>query len=95
MSKVVLSGHILVPDADLGEILAELPRHIRLTRQEAGCIVFDVIRNSDNPARFDVYEEFSSDDAFRLHQRRVSGSHWGRISSNLERHYTIEGLQHP
>ncbi|WP_404819203.1 putative quinol monooxygenase, partial [Vibrio tritonius] len=32
--------------------------HKALTRAEAGCLVFEVTQNPDNPLRFDVYEEF-------------------------------------
>lgn len=42
MSKVVLEGHILVPDADLAPVIAARETHIMHTRQEKGCLVFNV-----------------------------------------------------
>ncbi|WP_171810326.1 putative quinol monooxygenase [Marinomonas posidonica] len=47
--------------------MAELSNHIALTQQEAGCISFKVTRNSDNPLRFDMYEEFNGQTAFEKH----------------------------
>lgn len=92
MSKVILSGYILVPDADLAVVEAELPRHIENTRQESGCLVFEVVRDEANPNRFEVYEEFTDQRAFEHHQQRVGRSRWGQVTSNVARHYQIEGL---
>ncbi|WP_137168985.1 putative quinol monooxygenase [Marinomonas sp. FW-1] len=89
MSKVTLSGHIEVPTEDLDAVLAELPNHIALTHQEAGCIAFTVTQDSDNPQRFDVYEEFTDKVAFEKHQTRVKASHWGQVTKNVERFYTV------
>jgi len=89
MSKIILSGHIEVPAQDLDAVLAELPNHIVLTHQEAGCITFSVTRDSDNPQRFSVYEEFTDKTAFEKHQARVKTSHWGKVTKNVARFYTV------
>lgn len=89
MSKVVLSGFIIVPKQDLKTIKAELAQHIRLTRQEAGCIVFNVIQNEELSTRFDVYEEFVDQQAFEHHQKRVKQSNWGKLTKDVQRHYQI------
>ena len=89
MPKVTLSGHIEVPANDLEAVLAELPNHIALTYQEAGCLVFTVTRDAGNPQRFDVYEEFTDQAAFDKHQARVKASHWGVVTQNVKRFYTV------
>ena len=86
---VTVVGYILVPDTDLFAIEEELPNHIRLTRNEEGCRVFQVSQDADNANRFNVYEEFSTRSSFELHQRRVQSSKWGRVSKYVERHYQI------
>lgn len=91
MSQIILSGHIEVPMEDLDAVLAELPNHITLTQQETGCITFTVTRDSNNPQRFDVYEEFTDQAAFEKHQARVKASHWGNVTRNVERFYTVTG----
>ncbi|ETI60743.1 putative quinol monooxygenase [Marinomonas profundimaris] len=91
MSQVILSGHIEVPMEDLYAVLAELPNHITLTQQEAGCITFTVTRDSNNPQRFDVYEEFIDKTAFEKHQARVKASHWGNVTKKVARFYTVTG----
>ena len=59
MAKVMLRGYMEVPGSDLAAVTRELPTHIRLTREEEGCVVFDVVKDPGIPNRFNVYEEFS------------------------------------
>ncbi len=87
MSKVILEGYVLVSDSDLSAVKNELANHIQLTRKEEGCLVFEVSQDNKNMNRFNVYEEFASKDAFKLHQQRLSGTEWGKVSSRLEKHY--------
>ncbi|AYQ55777.1 antibiotic biosynthesis monooxygenase [Bathymodiolus thermophilus thioautotrophic gill symbiont] len=91
MLKVVLKGYILASDSDLAIVKKELENHIQLTRQEEGCLVFEVSQDNKNINQFNVYEEFVSKDAFKLHQQRLSGTEWGRVSSRLEKHYKTNG----
>ena len=91
--KIRLRGYITVPDADLNAVRAALPEHIRRTRDEAGCLCFDVTTDPSDPHRFDVYEEFVDRLAFERHQTRVRNSEWGRISANVSRHYEIDEFE--
>lgn len=88
MPKVILKGFIIVPEPDLDAVKAELINHKRLTMAEPGCLVFEVVQCTTNPNRFDVYEEFIDRDSFERHQARVKSSAWGKVSANIERHYT-------
>lgn len=88
-SKVTLKGYIIVPMEELELVKVVLIEHEILTRKEPGCIVFDVIQNRTDPARFDVYEEFVDAAAFDSHQQRVSASRWGEVTINVERHYEL------
>ena len=89
MPKVILQGEILVPKNDLPSVLAELPRHIERTRKEQGCLVFEVTQSAEISGVFNVYEEFIDRDAFERHQARVKASHWGKITTSVERRYKI------
>lgn len=89
MTKVTLKGFILVPERDLDVVKNELLTHRELTLLEPGCITFSVTQNSDNPLRFDVYEEFIDRASFDAHQQRVKASHWGRVTVNVERFYQV------
>ena len=89
MSKVKLKGYVIASDEHLPGIEAELPKHIELTRQEQGCLVFQASQDPKNKNRFDVYEEFSDRESFEAHQDRAKASRWGIVSANLEKHYHI------
>ena len=92
MSKVIMEGYVLVADSDLSAVKKELPNHIHLTRQEEGCLVFKVSQDIESKNRFNVYEEFISKDAFKLHQQRASDSEWGKLSKRLEKYYTTNDI---
>lgn len=92
MSKVILDGYILVPDEDLVAVQRELPIHCELTKQEEGCLVFDVAFDAENPNRINIYEEFRDKDAFAFHNQRTVGSDWKKAARNVEPHININGL---
>jgi quinol monooxygenase YgiN len=89
MSTLILKGHIVVSDTDLAKVVAELPTHIELTRDEDGCLCFEVTQSSDTPNIFYVYEEFTDRVAFDSHQQRVKSSAWGKAAANVQRHYQV------
>ncbi|EAS64929.1 antibiotic biosynthesis monooxygenase [Photobacterium angustum] len=89
MGKVILKGFIVVPEEELNLVSKALEKHVELTKQESGCLVFNVYQRSHFPCYFDVYEEFSNITAFEHHQRRVKASEWGKVTLNVERHYEV------
>ena len=92
MSKVILEGYVIASDSELSAVKNELANHIQLTRQEEGCLVFEVTQDHKNANRFNVYEEFVSQEAFNVHQLRLSNTEWGKVSSRLEKHYKTNGI---
>ncbi|HHQ4912041.1 putative quinol monooxygenase [Aeromonas veronii] len=86
---MILKGFIVVPQAELTAVINELDNHIRLTRLEDGCLIFEVTQNEENQYRFEVYEEFKDQTAFDSHQLRVKSSKWGKVSVNVERYYEV------
>ncbi len=93
MSKIVLSGHILVPEAEISEVRDALNLHQELTRKEIGCLIFNVEEDPDMVGKFNVYEEFVDRQAFENHQQRVKDSAWGEVSRNFQRFYTVEEVR--
>lgn len=86
---VILTGYLDVADADIASVEKHLPIHIRLSRAECGCISFDVRKDPQNPNRYLVDEEFTTQAAFAAHQARVKASEWGRATAHLKRQYKI------
>jgi nucleoside-diphosphate-sugar epimerase/quinol monooxygenase YgiN len=86
---VLLAGYMRVPDADIEEVKAALPEHIKRTRAEIGCQRFDVWQDDVDGRNFHVIERFASKDAFNSHQERLQKSHWAEVTKNAIRHYDI------
>ncbi|PKH55402.1 antibiotic biosynthesis monooxygenase [Shewanella sp. Choline-02u-19] len=89
MAKVILSGYILVAISELATVKDALLQHTELTKQELGCLIFEVTQDSQDSCRFNVYEEFVDHASFAAHQSRVANSTWGEVTVNVERHYQI------
>ena len=92
MVEVRLTGQLVCANGSEAALIKEhLPVHIALTRAEPGCLQF-VVSPTDNPLVWQVEERFVDSPAFRSHQRRVAASVWGRATTGISRHYSINGL---
>ena len=89
MNTVILKGYVIVPPEDLDAVRKELPVHIENTRQEEGCLIFEVCQDQENKYKFSVHEEFINRASFSAHQDRVKKSNWGKVSANIEKHYYV------
>ncbi len=85
MSKVRVTGYLQVPEDELASVLAGLGQHIELSRQEAGCLTFDIQQDDANPCRLNLYEEYQDQAAFEAHKQRAGNSAWASVSKNVER----------
>jgi len=84
---VMLAGHMDVPLGRRQIINQALPRHIKLTRAEKGCLRFDVTKDAHVDGRLNVVEVFDSDAAFAAHQRRTALSDWAEATKGCMRYY--------
>jgi quinol monooxygenase YgiN len=92
MARVTLQGFLICRSLEEADRVSEmLPGHIRASRAEPGCIVFEVLRSSADPVRFAVHEVFRDKEAFQAHQARIAGSDWGRATQHIPRDYRITG----
>ncbi len=87
--KISLIGFIDVPADRYDAVAAALPHHIELTRQEPGCLSFDVTPDRVIPGRFNVSEMFTDRVAFEAHQTRMKASRWAEITQGIPREYSI------
>ena len=92
LPKVILKGFIIVPFEDLSAVHTELPFHIESTKKEKGCLIFQVLQDQAQSNKFNVHEEFIDKESFESHQDRVKSSKWGRVTSNIERHYHVNKI---
>jgi len=89
MVNIVLTGYVIIPEADFDAISEAMPEHIRLTLEEPGCLSFKITPDKSDPLRFSVYEEFIDMAALKFHQKRSREGHWHEVTKNMERHFSI------
>lgn len=88
MMPVHLSGWLICKDDTEAALVAQLlPDHIRMTRAEPGCEMFEVTQ-SDDPLIWDVAERFTTQADFDAHQTRTRASIWGQQTSHIAREFT-------
>ena len=82
-----LEGHIDVPADRVTQVNDALKTHIKLTRDEEGCIFFNVDACLEVEGRFLVSEAFVDEAAFKFHQERAGASPWAEASKDVPRDY--------
>lgn len=86
---VKLCGQLIcVSEQELNIVIKYLPEYIKLTRQEQGCVSFEV-KQSQNLLIWDVYEVFENRQSFENHQHKISGSVRGIKTQHIQRLYEI------
>lgn len=89
---VRLTGNLLCNSVEDAIVVRDrLPKHIRLTLAEPGCLSFRVWQ-SDDPLVWHVDEVFIDTSAFRHHQQRTRASAWRTATATIPRSYEITGL---
>lgn len=88
LMQVYLEGHLDVPAARLGEVMAALPEHVARTQAEPGCLSFSVTPCEDVAGRLLVREVFRDQASFDAHQARTRASRWCEITAGIPRHYS-------
>lgn len=86
---IKLSGRLICKNSEETALVRRyLPDHIRLTKEESGCLNFEVKETSD-PLIWSVEELFTSQQTFDMHQVRTKASAWGRETAAIAREYAI------
>ncbi|MBE9030503.1 antibiotic biosynthesis monooxygenase [filamentous cyanobacterium LEGE 11480] len=67
MAKLTITGNVLADPDKIDLIKAELEKLIPITRQEAGCIQYDLHQDNENPAYFMFYENWGSRELWQKH----------------------------
>lgn len=83
--NIVLIGTITCTPDDLDMLITHIKDHIRLSRQEVGCIKFDIIQSKDDPCKFNVSERFVDQAAFDSHSARTRASLWWQKTKHIPR----------
>lgn len=90
MALITVEGRLICKnEAERAAVLSHLPRHMRDTVAEAGCLYFDVTQDPVDTMVWHVSEAFVDRPAFRAHQTRTATSDWARATSGIKRDYKM------
>ncbi|MCZ4060869.1 antibiotic biosynthesis monooxygenase [Pantoea sp. LMR881] len=90
---IKLSGWLICKNVNESEVVQRfLPEHMRLTKQEAGCLSFSVTETAD-PLLWKVEELFTDKQTFEAHQLRTKASIWGEKTLSIRREYDISEVK--
>jgi len=67
MAYVVLAELRARPE-QVAELATFMARHAAASREEPGCLTFDVCRDPDDPAAFVLYEAYTDEAAYQTHR---------------------------
>jgi quinol monooxygenase YgiN len=88
---ITVTGTIACTNAIEAEIVrSHLPEHIRLSRDEPGCISFSVLPTSD-PLVWRLDESFTDMAAYEAHRSRTRASAWYKATAHLQRDFKVSG----
>lgn len=73
-------------EADL--VRLHLPEHIRLSREEPGCLSFNV-EPTEDPLVWRLDESFTDRAAFKAHGERMRSSAWYAVTAGLARNFDV------
>lgn len=90
---IKLTGRLVCKDADEAALVRQyLPEHKKLTKEENGCVSFEVTETAD-PLIWKVEELFSNQTTFDAHQTRTRASVWGSETRAIAREYDISTVE--
>ena len=72
----VVSVTIHVKPDRVDDFAAAIERNAVGSREEEGCVCFDVLQNVDEPTHFQLYEMYRSIEAFKSHQEQAHYLTW-------------------
>ena len=67
MTKLTIVANIFAKPDSTERVKAELIKLIDITRQEKGCINYDLHQDHENPAHFMFYENWDSRELWQAH----------------------------
>jgi len=82
-AAVCLAGHIDAAPKRRAIIKEALPRHIKLSRREPGCLRFDITQDEPFTGRYHLVEVYKNKAAFEAHKKRSAASDWAEAAQGL------------
>ena len=82
---VIVGTHKILPDF-LDSYVENILAHAARSREEPGCVRYEVLRDLDDPTTFLLYEVFEDEAAYDAHAASDHHGHWMAMSKDWRVH---------
>lgn len=83
MPKIRVVAHLTSKGETIDETSSALEGFVDPTRAEAGCILYELMQNNDDPADFTFVEEWESNEALDAHLESPHNSEFKERAGDL------------
>lgn len=94
MSKLTIVALIQAHPEQIALVKAELEKLIAPTRNEPGCIDYDLHQDNDDPALFLFYENWQSRDLWQAHMSAPHIAAFGQATDGAVASVTVHEMTH-
>lgn len=94
MAKLTIVANIKAKDDKVELVKAELLKLIDITRQEEGCINYDLHQDNENPAHFLFYENWESRDLWQTHMGNEHLKQYMAATEGAVEEFTLNEMSH-
>ncbi|WP_394131941.1 putative quinol monooxygenase [Shewanella maritima] len=93
MSKLTIIANIIAKQDNIEHVKAELIKLIAITRQEQGCINYDLHQDNENPAHFTFYENWTSRELWQTHMNNQHLANYMAATDGCVEQFTLNEMK--
>lgn len=94
MSKLTITGNVIAKSGHEDFVRSELEKLIPITREEAGCIQYDLHQDNENPCYFMFYENWESRELWQAHMQNDHLKAYIAATDGMVEKFWIHELTH-
>ncbi len=90
--KLIIVAKIVAKDNKLDLVKAEISKLIDVTREEEGCITYDLHQDNENPNFFLVYEIWENEILWKKHAENPNLSAFTKATEGAVAEFTVNQM---
>ncbi len=92
MTKLTIIANIHANPEKIELVKEELLKLIQITRDEEGCINYDLHQDNENPAHFTFYENWESKELWQIHMNNQHLADYMKATEGCVENFTINEM---
>lgn len=92
MSKLTIVANITAHDDQIELVKAELLKLISITREESGCVNYNLHQDNENPAHFLFYENWQSRELWQTHMGNTHLQQYMQATEGAVKEFTLNEM---